>query len=548
MNFKNWTFGKKLWFLTFTSLIILVVIEISNTRNTNALTEKLMDMGHNQLTAVRSMTLADMMHDGIRAVVFRGLLASYNQDYKEFQESKTELEEFSKNIVQYLGDIKKLDVNDDVKKQIDDSNNEVQKYLKAGHDVMALLEAAKIQDAKALVPEFQSTFTDLEGKFEKLGDTIESNAQASVTESEKTASHASQVSLIFAVVGFLLFLGLSAFINFELLKTLGNMTQQLEAQGNALKLYTDEMNSSASGLSSSSTQQASAVQETAAALEEINAMVSKTSENSQKLDSSSRSSQNAVDEGRSAIANMLSEMDTIMKSNGAVMTQIDDSNGQIKKIVQLIGEIGERTKVINDIVFQTKLLSFNASVEAARAGQHGKGFAVVAEEVGKLAQMSGTASKEITDMLDNGIKQVNEIVESNQSKIGAIMQESTSKVQRGKVVAEQCGEVFEKIVVNVGDVTRLSSEIAMAIKEQTTGLEEIGNAMNLFSKSTQENSTTAQSTTNIAQSLRESFNELAGLVIELKSLTKGKNHSEASSVMPSQKSQTEDVDYLKQSA
>ncbi|MBC7465119.1 MAG: hypothetical protein H7256_03945 [Bdellovibrio sp.] len=48
-------------------------------------------------------------------------------------------------------------------------------------------------------------------------------------------------------------------------------------------------------------------------------------------------------------------------------------------------EIGNKTKVINDIVFQTKLLSFNASVEAARAGEHGKGFAVVAEEVGKLA-------------------------------------------------------------------------------------------------------------------------------------------------------------------
>ena len=62
----------------------------------------------------------------------------------------------------------------------------------------------------------------------------------------------------------------------------------------------------------------------------------------------------------------------------------NESNKEIQEIVKVIAEIGNKTKVINDIVFQTKLLSFNASVEAARAGENGKGFAVVAEEVGKL--------------------------------------------------------------------------------------------------------------------------------------------------------------------
>ena len=73
----------------------------------------------------------------------------------------------------------------------------------------------------------------------------------------------------------------------------------------------------------------------------------------------------------------------------------------------LISEIGNKTKVINDIVFQTKLLSFNASVEAARAGEHGKGFSVVAEEVGNLAHMSGNSAKEITQLLESSINRVN---------------------------------------------------------------------------------------------------------------------------------------------
>jgi methyl-accepting chemotaxis protein len=78
------------------------------------------------------------------------------------------------------------------------------------------------------------------------------------------------------------------------------------------------------------------------------------------------------------------------------MNQINYSNEQMSEIVKVIQEIETKTKVINDIVFQTKLLSFNASVEAARAGEQGKGFAVVAEEVGNLAQMSGNAAKEIS--------------------------------------------------------------------------------------------------------------------------------------------------------
>lgn len=100
---------------------------------------------------------------------------------------------------------------------------------------------------------------------------------------------------------------------------------------------------------------------------------------------------------------MIHSITEISESNDRIMSQVADGNRKISEIVQVISEIGNKTKVINDIVFQTKLLSFNASVEAARAGEHGKGFAVVAEEVGNLAQMSGNAAKEISDMLNGSV-------------------------------------------------------------------------------------------------------------------------------------------------
>jgi hypothetical protein len=91
----------------------------------------------------------------------------------------------------------------------------------------------------------------------------------------------------------------------------------------------------------------------------------------------------------------------IQETNKKLVDDVLEGNRKISEIVELVKEIGNKTKVINDIVFQTKLLSFNASVEAARAGEHGKGFAVVAEEVGNLASMSGQASKEISALLEN---------------------------------------------------------------------------------------------------------------------------------------------------
>jgi methyl-accepting chemotaxis protein len=79
---------------------------------------------------------------------------------------------------------------------------------------------------------------------------------------------------------------------------------------------------------------------------------------------------------------LVSTVQEVGHGNEKVRQDIIQNYDEIAGISKVIATIEERTKVINDIVFQTKLLSFNASVEAARAGEHGKGFAVVAEEVG----------------------------------------------------------------------------------------------------------------------------------------------------------------------
>jgi len=274
--------------------------------------------------------------------------------------------------------------------------------------------------------------------------------------------------------------------------------------------------SSAEELSQATTEQAASLEETAASIEEMNSMVAKNSDNANSTASTSGVSQQKASEGKVVVEKMIYSMDAINKSNGMIMDQVNYSNNRIAEIVKVIEEIGNKTKVINDIVFQTKLLSFNASVEAARAGEHGKGFAVVAEEVGNLAAMSGNAAKEIGTLLDDSLHKVNEIVIETKSKVEKLIVEGKNTVETGSLVARECGDVLEDIVKNVSSVSHMAVEIATASQEQSRGVEEITKAMGQLDQATQQNASTSQECASAAEELSaqaESLKKAVGLLV-----------------------------------
>ncbi len=147
------------------------------------------------------------------------------------------------------------------------------------------------------------------------------------------------------------------------------------------------------------------------------------------------SSQSSSDEN--SIESLVGSIQDLNKGNETIIGEVKRSTDQMKEIVTVISEIGAKTKVINDIVFQTKLLSFNASVEAARAGEQGKGFAVVAEEVGNLAHMSGQAAREITTMLDESIRKVNSISSETQKSLSGLVEANEAQIKRSLRQAQE---------------------------------------------------------------------------------------------------------------
>lgn len=519
--FSKSTIGQRLAALAATNTVILLGVATLFSLNSGKLSDSLLDLGEVQLPVVRNMGLTDMMHDGIRAVILRSTVASFTKNVKELEESTTEFEEMSKQIGDYLNEVRSKSISDETRSQVDVATEFVGSYVEAGREIIDLNKEDKGKEALEKMPKFQAAFEDLEKRLGVLGDKIESTASSHALKAAENAKFSKWFGVTVTVVGVVLTLTLSFFINLVLVRSMRGVVRQLKEQRENLQVFTGDMQDSSNTLSSSSNQTAAAVQETASAIEEINATVKRTADNSKTLSNNAKTSREIVNNGRATVIEMINEMNQISEVSRGVMQQLDAGNLQIKNIITVIGEIGQKTKVINDIVFQTKLLSFNASVEAARAGEHGKGFSVVAEEVGNLAKMSGDSAKEISQILDQSIRQVSEIIDTNQSQVTELMNRNLSKIDEGKKVAEQCGQIFSQIVDQVESVTSLSAESSAAIQEQKSGLDEVNKAISSFNDAAQSTNLTAQRSSDLAFRLRQSFDDLTKVMEHLEQIVTG---------------------------
>lgn len=353
------------------------------------------------------------------------------------------------------------------------------------------------------------------------------NAETFVMEAKAEGAHTDQLIILVSAVGILAALGIGFIFATKISGAIGSIVNKLSANANQLALASAQITASSQELSQSATEQAASLEEAASSLEEISSMISKSTDNAETTSETSLESHKKAEEGRSSVDQMITSMDEISQSNEAILAQISESNHQMSEIVRVIQEIGNKTKVINEIVFQTKLLSFNASVEAARAGEHGKGFAVVAEEVGNLAQMSGNAAKEITDMLDASISKVEGIAKDTQHKVGSLIQTGKEKVSSGVAVAHQCSDVLKEIVQNVSRVAGLSQEITQASKEQALGVDGINKSISQLDIVTQQNAATSEQTASSAEQLSAQADSLKETVEELMSVISGKLHNES---------------------
>jgi predicted nucleic acid-binding protein len=279
----------------------------------------------------------------------------------------------------------------------------------------------------------------------------------------------------------------------DVISALGISASEVDGSAQKMSLYAED-------LAQSATQQAAAVQESVASMTEMSSMIAQTS------DSSSESLANIR-----RMAERTEDGNRIMERLASSTEAINQANAQLREMVDIIAEISSKTSVINDIVFKTQLLSFNASIEAARAGQHGRGFAVVAEEFGNLAEMSGQAAKEIQALLETSKKHVSEIVEMTHQR-----------VSDGQAVSKEALAVFHEISRETSQMTKQIQRISEATREQQIGVQQTSTAMNQMDQAAQRNSLLAGDTLRSASDLSEQSRKLTNIMKGLLSLISAK--------------------------
>ena len=244
----------------------------------------------------------------------------------------------------------------------------------------------------------------------------------------------------------------------HLYESLHELIRKVRHSAKELQTASSEISMASLDLSQRSEQSAATLEEQAAAMEEIGQMVQKNSDNAADAANFAQENARVASNTGTEIRSVVHIMDTIHQSSS--------------KIQDIIG-------TIDGIAFQTNILALNAAVEAARAGEQGRGFAVVASEVRALAKRSADAAKEIKGLIT----------------------ESVSHIEEGTKVTTQAGASMHTVVENAQKIESYLSEIAQASKEQSIGVTQSTQAIQLLDTTTQQNAAVVEETTAAAQGL-----------------------------------------------
>jgi len=252
-------------------------------------------------------------------------------------------------------------------------------------------------------------------------------------------------------------------------ENLREMVMKIKEATDSINSAAQEIAAGSTDLSSRTEEQASSLEETASSMEELNATVKQNAQNAMAADELAKQANEAVSRG------------------GQVVRQVVDTMGEIqgssRKIAEIIG-------VIDSIAFQTNILALNAAVEAARAGEQGRGFAVVAAEVRSLAQRSATAAKEIKGLIASSVERVDE----------------------GAKLVGEAGNTMDEVVASFRKVAGIMQDIAAASREQSSGIEQVTQAVSQMDEVTQQNAALVEEASASAEQMEDQARTLASAV------------------------------------
>jgi methyl-accepting chemotaxis protein len=251
--------------------------------------------------------------------------------------------------------------------------------------------------------------------------------------------------------------------------SLAQIVGQVRAGTETIATATQQIAVGNQDLSSRTEQQAGSLEETASSMEELTSTVKQNADNARQA------------------TKMAATASEVATRGGAEVAQVVDTMGAINEASKRIVDI---ISVIDGIAFQTNILALNAAVEAARAGDQGRGFAVVANEVRTLAHRSADAAKEIKALIEN----------------------SVACAETGSKLVNKAGQTMDEVVASISSVSQIMTDISMASAEQSTGIDQVTQAIGEMDQVTQQNAALVEEAAAAAESLQEQAGHLSELV------------------------------------
>lgn len=287
----------------------------------------------------------------------------------------------------------------------------------------------------------------------------------------------------------------------NMLTELRKLIKQIQEVGLHLGSAGNELFATAQQLSTGSTEQASSIAEITATVEELATTSGQIAENSDSVVKVAEEAFRSVRGGQESVNNVINNMIDIRD-------KVKEGCKRILALGEKSQRIGDVLEIINHIADETKLIAFNAAIEASRAGEFGKGFSVVAVEVRKLAENVVESTKTIKEI-------VSEIQSLANSSVMAT-EEQTRKVEQGVELTQKAGESISEILDMVEHTTKSAKQISIATQQQRTASEQIVQTMREVAEVSKQSAAGSKQTANAASELSTFAEDLKQMIGKFK--------------------------------
>ncbi|MFC4306341.1 methyl-accepting chemotaxis protein [Cohnella boryungensis] len=491
--------------------VIMAFVGFFGMNNLSTMNRNLNDMYNNQLLAVKNLMEVQVNFNEMRISLRKLYMV---EDKSTIEKTKEVANKAISSVSESIAAFRQTEMSPESQEALMPFDGGFDTYLKLFNEAISLRETGKLSEMETLIDgDYQTETEKLKGILNKLiAINIEEANQAQI-DGKNTYSSASTITIVVVIVAIVLSILFGYFISQSIARPLRKVVQLVAqvAEGDLrqtvnyntkdeigvlsgsidhmvlnlrqmassiighshnLSAAAEQISSSTEEIASGNTTQANAAQTISELFKELSAAIHSVASNTEQASALSETTMQIAGEGND-----------IIRSSMESMNEVSGKMSRLENDSQRIGEIIE---VIEDIADQTNLLALNAAIEAARAGEQGRGFAVVADEVRKLAERSGEATKQITGII-RGMQDNTRL--------------SVKAVEESAEFSKKTGESFRQISNMVNEAGQKVSEIAAASEEQAAQASTVLDSVENISAATEEAAAASQETAATAQSM-----------------------------------------------